>query len=542
MKRIIFTFFSLLLCLTGIHAISFTQIEINDPSEQATIKLAGGTNYLQIKALEDNTLHFNVGYYGVMLYESNVLGEQGNILSMNYDEEGKKVFSCEVEGGKTYYFMTNPILESSEILVYYGSGEQSIPISVTSNLSDGETYYISGTNLKLAFDRIVNVQHNWIEYGENSDGTYRQKEEIPAGYVNGILTTQYYYNIELSKFIREMSDAGKLNSGDKFKITLEGISDANDASVIYGEDGNYSITLVLGEMPGSLVSVNPKEGTTLYTYYPEDGEDGLLTFTFSDDLNEDASKVNATVSYGDREAGSYVTFNPDFTIEGNTVIVDLRGYRFPETVDSSRGEATNTSITVSISGLTTADGRDVITNNTSAGSDAIIVVYPMKKQEINFYSDFIPTEGSSLDGYNEIIVWLPEEVGSISFSKIQLQWLNNRGTLQTKDFMPEDVPFTYDANYSGYVSHVSLAGVSKDREVTLTVEGAMLSNGDSVEITGKFNTDPTGIDSVLGDDANAVVKLYTIDGILVKEAPVATVLTGVKKGVYIMNGKKVVVK
>lgn len=542
MKRIIFTFFSLLLCLTGIHAISFTQIEINDPSEQATIKLAGGTNYLQIKALENNTLHFNVGYYGIMLYESNVLGEQGNILSMNYDEEGKKVFSCEVEGGKTYYFMTNPILESSEILVYYGSGEQSIPISVTSNLSDGETYYISGTNLELAFDRIVNVQHNWIEYGENSDGTFSQKEEIPAGYVNGILTTQYYYNIELSKLIREMADAGKLNSGDKFKITLEGISDANDASVIYGEDGNYSITLVLGEMPGSLVSVNPKEGTTLYTYYPEDGEDGLLTFTFSDDLNEDASKVNATVSYGDTEAGSYVTFNPDFTIKGNTVIVDLRGYRFPETVDSSRGEATNTSITVSISGLTTADGRDVITNNTSAGSDAIIVVYPMKKQEINFYYDFIPTEGSSLDGYNEIIVWLPEEVGSISFSKIQLQWLNNRGTLQTKDFMPEDVPFTYDANYSGYVSHVSLAGVSRDREITLVVEDAMLSNGDSVEITGKFNSNPTGIDVVLGVDADAPVKLYSIDGVLVKEAPAASVLTGVKKGIYIMNGKKVVVK
>lgn len=503
---------------------------------------ADGINYFQITAIENNTLHFNVGYYGVMFYESNALGEQGNLLSMNYDGEGKKVFSCEVEAGKTYYFMTSPVVETSDVIIYYGSGEQSIPISVTSNLSDGETYYISGTNLELSFDRIVNVQHNWIEYGENSDGTFSQKEEIPAGYVNGILTTQYYYNIELSKLIREMADAGKLKSGDKFKITLEGISDANDASVIYGEDGNYSITLVLGEMPGSLVSVDPKEGTTLYTYYPEDGEDGQLKFTFSDDLNEDASKVSVVVSYGDTEAGSYVTFNPDFTIEGNTVIVDLRGYRFPETVDSSRGEATNTSITVSISGLTTADGRDVITNNASAGSDAIIVVYPMKKQEINFYYDFMPAEGSSLDGYDEIIVWLPEEVGSISFSKIQLQWLNNRGSIQTKNFMPEEVPFVYEAGYAGYVSHVPLAGVSRDREITLVVEDAMLSNGDSVEITGKFNSNPTGIDAVLGVDADAPVKLYSIDGVLVKEAPAASVLTGAKKGVYIMNGKKVVVK
>lgn len=539
MKRLIFTFFSLILCLTGIHAISFTPIEINDPSEKVSVTFADGINYFQITAIENNTLHFNVGYYGVMFYESNALGEQGNLLSMNYDAEGKKVFSCEVEAGKTYYFMTSPVVETSDVIIYYGSGEQSIPISVTSNLSDGETYYISGTNLELSFDRIVNVQHNWIEYGENSDGTFSQKEEIPAGYVNGILTTQYYYNIELSKLIREMADAGKLKSGDKFKITLEGISDANDDSVIYGEDGNYSITLVLGEMPGSLVSVDPEEGTTLYTYYPEEGKDGQLTFTFSDNLNEDASKVSVVVSYGDTEAGSYVTFNPDFTIEGNTVVVDLRGYRFPETVDSSRGEATNTSITVSISGLTTADGRDVITNNTSAGTDAIIVVYPMKKQEINFYYDFMPTEGSSLDGYDEIIVWLPEEVGSISFSKIQLQWLNNRGTLQTKNFMPEEVPFVYEA---GYVSHVPLAGVSRDREITLVVEDAMLSNGDSVEITGKFNSNPTGIDAVLGVDADAPVKLYSIDGVLVKEAPAASVLTGVKKGVYIMNGKKVVVK
>lgn len=542
MKRLIFTFFSLILCLTGIHAISFTPIEIDDPSEKVSVTFADGINYFQITAIENNTLHFNVGYYGVMFYESNALGEQGNLLSMNYDAEGKKVFSCEVEAGKTYYFMTSPVVETSDVIVYYGSGEQSIPISVTSNLSDGETYYISGTNLELAFDRIVNVQHNWIEYGENSDGTFSQKEEIPAGYVNGILTTQYYYNVELSKFIREMCDAGKLNSGDKFKITLEGISDANDASVIYGEDGNYSITLVLGEMPGSLVSVNPEEGTTLYTYYSKDGKDGQLTFTFSDDLNEDVSKVSVVVSYGDTEAGSYVTFNPDFTIEGNTVIVDLRGYRFPETVDSSRGGSTNTSITVSISGLTTADGRDVITNNASAGSDAIIVVYPMKKQEINFYYDFMPIEGSSLDGYDEIIIWLPNDVGSISFSKIQLQWLNNRGTLQTKDFMPEDVPFVYEAGYAGYVSHVPLAGVSRDREITLVVEDAMLSNGDSVEITGKFNSNPTGIDAVLGVDADAPVKLYSIDGVLVKEAPAASVLTGVKKGVYILNGKKVVVK
>lgn len=482
MKRLIFTLIGIVLGLTGLKAVTFTPIEINDPSESVTIKLQPGANYLQLKAIESNTIHFNVGYYGIMMFECNAMGEEGNNLSISYDTEGHKIFSSEVEEGKTYYFSTSLITEPSiDVTIYYGSGE-GMPITLTSNFSDGDTYTVSGSNLELAFDRTVNIAHNWIEYGEEADGVFKTKEEIPAAYINGTYTTQYFYSIELSKFIREMAEDGKLEVGDKFKITLEGICDANDESVIYGEDGNYSVTLIMG------------------------------------------------------------SFNPEFTINGNTVVVDIRGYRFPETVESSRDGEVQTVITMNIKGLTTADGRPIITNNASAGTSGIVVTYPLKKQEIDFIYDFLPTEGSSLADCSEIIIWLPEEVGVITFDKVLLQWLNNRGTLQTKEFKAEDVPFAYDKSYMGYVSHIPLAGVSKDREVTLIVEGGMLSNGDSIEITGKFNTNPTGIDSVLGEDANAVVKLYTIDGILVKEAPAATVLTGVKKGVYIMNGKKVVVK
>lgn len=540
MKRLIFTLISIVLGLTGVKAVSFVPINITDPSQPAEVSLTYGANYLQITAIEDNTLHFDIGYSGLILFECNAEGEEGKQLSKSIASDGY-IYSCEVEEGKTYYFSTSTILAPVVITVYYGSGG-GLPITLSANYSDGDTYTLSSSNLELTFDRTVAVDHNWIEYGENADGTFSTKEEIPAGYIHAILTTQYFYNIELSKFIREMSESGKLNVGDKFRITLEGIHDAENESVIYGDDGNYSVTLVMGEMPGELVSVDPAQGTILYTYYPENGEEGLLTFTFSDDLNTDKSKVSVSVSYGDTEAGSYGSYSPEFTIDGKTVVVDIRGYRFPESVESSRGDVAATVITVAIKGLTTADGRDIITNNSSAGTSAIVMAYTLQKQEIDFYYDFLPSEGSSLADCSEIIIWLPEEVGVITFDKVLLQWLNNRGTLQTKEFKAEDVPFAYDKSYAGYVSHIPLAGVSKDREVTLTVEGGMLSNGDSVEITGKFNTDPTGIDSVLGDDANAVVKLYTIDGILVKEAPAATVLTGVKKGVYIMNGKKVVVK
>lgn len=540
MKRLIFTLISIVLGLTGVKAVSFVPINITDPSQPAEVSLTYGANYLQITAIEDNTLHFDIGYSGLILFECNAEGEEGKQLSKSIASDGY-IYSCEVEEGKTYYFSTSTILDPVVITVYYGSGG-GLPITLSANYSDGDTYTLSSSNLELTFDRTVAVDHNWIEYGENADGTFSTKEEIPAGYINAILTTQYFYNIELSKFIREMSESGKLNVGDKFRITLEGIHDAENESVIYGDDGNYSVTLVMGEMPGELVSVDPAQGTILYTYYPENGEEGLLTFTFSDDLNTDKSKVSVSVSYGDTEAGSYGSYSPEFTIDGKTVVVDIRGYRFPESVESSRGDVAATVITVAIKGLTTTDGRDIITNNSSAGTSAIVMAYTLQKQEIDFYYDFLPSEGSSLADYSEILIWLPEQVGAITFEKVQLQWLNNRGTLQTKDFMAEDVPFTLDKNYGGYVSHISLAGVSKDREITLVVEGAMLSNGDEVEISAKFNTEVSGIESVIGDDASAVVKLYSVDGILVKEAPAGSILDGVNKGIYIINGKKVVVK
>ena len=57
----------------------------------------------------------------------------------------------------------------------------------------------------------------------------------------------------------------------------------------------------------------------------------------------------------------------------------------------------------------------------------------------------------------------------------------------------------------------------------MTVDNAYLMNGDPVTITGTFNNTGTGIDGV-------------------KEGKAGEVLGGLKKGVYITEGKKVLVK
>lgn len=68
-----------------------------------------------------------------------------------------------------------------------------------------------------------------------------------------------------------------------------------------------------------------------------------------------------------------------------------------------------------------------------------------------------------------------------------------------------------------------------------------------ISITRGFGDDPDGDEGttaikVVEPDANGLVKVYNLSGVLVKQGAKEDVLRGLAKGVYIMNGKRVIVK
>ena len=331
-------------------------------------------------------------------------------------------------------------------------------------------------------------------------------------------------------------------AGDKFTINLYDIKDAADPNNIYGEDGTYSITFELGMMPATLLSVTPADGSQIYTYYPEDGTDGFIVFTFSEPLDESKDGVTVILSWGDKEAGSYEEYHPDFTIEGATVTVDIRGIMIPAEVDSGRGMSGATKVSLSLSGLTTVDGRAVDPNYPSAGTSAILAFFDVKKQEIDFIYDFIPQDGNlSLEGYDEIVIWLSNP---IMYDGVTVTWQDVRGGEHSRTYTPEEIPFAWDDYEEGYTAHISLGTISYNtRPVTVNVDNARLMNGDAVTIYGEFNTDAgKGIEGIIASDPDRVVKAYGVDGVLVKEDKACNVLDGLDKGVYIVDGVKVFVK
>ncbi len=535
MRKILFTLMTAFLSFIGLSAqVDFKEVVLNG-DEPAVVEVKMGVNYFILTAPQTGTLGFHVGWSSAMIYTTDANGseESKTILSRSGDDNGV-IYLATVEEGQVYYFCTSLIVDPGTITIGYSMEDNSIKMS--SNYEDGALFNMNGRNLELTFDRPVAIGSTRVAYGNG------QEEDVPSSCINSIFVTEYYYTIILRDLVEYLMDGGKIEVGDKFTINLYDIKDAADPNNIYGEDGTYSITFELGMMPATLLSVTPADGSQIYTYYPEDGTDGFIVFTFSEPLDESKDGVTVILSWGDKEAGSYEEYHPDFTIEGATVTVDIRGIMIPAEVDSGRGMSGATKVSLSLSGLTTVDGRAVDPNYPSAGTSAILAFFDVKKQEIDFIYDFIPQDGNaSLEGYDEIVIWLSNP---IMYDGVTVTWQDVRGGEHSRTYIPEEIPFAWDDYEEGYTAHISLGTISYNtRPVTVNVDNARLMNGDAVTIYGEFNTDAgKGIEGIIASDPDRVVKAYGVDGVLVKEDKACNVLDGLEKGVYIIDGVKVFVK
>ena len=536
MKKVLFALLAFMFGLSGMSAQTDYHLgAINVGTEGSTtfdLKV-GNANYFYITAPATGKLEFNVGFAGAAFYltDSQWTDETKVAIGSDMTAEGR-IFKCDVNAGETYYFSTSPIFDPTTVVVSYSTGESSISLSC--NYKDGDKFDLTDPNLDLTFSQIVTIDKKLILYGEG------QQEEIADSYINDVYTNNYYYSISLSDLVSHLMDGGKIDVGDKFTIRLEGIRDKENPDKIYGDDGLFEITFELAEMPATLLSIDPADGSDINSFYPEGGDEGFIVFKFSEPLNEDKSKVRVNMAWGYKEAGSFEKYFPDFTIEGNTVTVDIRGILIPDEVDTGRGMDTSTKVTLTLTGLTTAKGGSVETNYPGMGVSSIIAIYGVKEQE-NLFFDFIPMNGcASLEGYDEILIWTNVP---ILYDGITLGWLDARGGQRSRTYTPEQAPFTWDDYYEGYIAHIPITTISlKNGPVTVDVVNARQLNGDPITISGTFNTMATGIDSVVAGNPDADVKVYTIDGRMVREGKAATATQGLEKGVYIVNGKKLLVK
>lgn len=549
MKKTLFFLFAALMSFVSMSAqeqrpVDNNMIELASVDDEATFTFNANVHAFTFQAIEDGIIEFHVGWSSVMIYSTDRAFTEATKVMLNKqaDSEGNFYF-WEVEKGKTYYFSTSVLTDPVEIKVRYGTGDPGILIEA--NYEDNSLYSVTGRDLELTVDRQVSVAKYVVIYGDDNI-----EEEIPADYIQANYAMSYYITIMLGGLTDYLMDGGKITYGDKFTIRLEGIADANDPSTIYGEDGVIQRTFPLGEKPATVTNISPASGSEMYTYYPTDGEDGVVTFTFSDPLDETAEDVTCKVVYGDMEAGSYAELTVPFAISGNTVTVDLRGITFPENVAGGRGGSSlqQTNISITIRNLKTVDGREVQTNSEGSGISAVVASYRIVKQEIQYAVFWDPDQSNTLifRENDHVTCYITQP---IHFDGVTMTYWNGSGRELSKTLTLEDNPeyltYGYDEDMGAYAIYISLNGVSfYNQGVTISLNNASLMNGDEIQVSTHYEGSRTsGIDAVVtGGDADAVVKVYAVDGTFVKEGAAGTVLQGLPKGLYIVGGKKVVVK
>lgn len=549
MKKTLFFLFAALMSFVSMSAqeqrpVDNNMIELASVDDEATFTFNANVHAFTFQAIEDGIIEFHVGWSSVMIYSTDRAFTEATKVMLNKqaDNEGNFYF-WEVEKGKTYYFSTSVLTDPVEIKVRYGTGDPGILIEA--NYEDNSLYSVTGRDLELTVDRQVSVAKYVVIYGDDNI-----EEEIPADYIQANYAMSYYITIMLGGLTDYLMDGGKITYGDKFTIRLEGIADANDPSTIYGEDGVIQRTFTLGEKPATVTNISPASGSEMYTYYPTDGEDGVVTFTFSDPLDETAEDVTCKVAYGDMEAGSYAELTVPFAISGNTVTVDLRGITFPENVAGGRGGSSlqQTNISITIRNLKTVDGREVQTNSEGSGISAVVASYRIVKQEIQYAVFWDPDQSNTLifRENDHVTCYITQP---IHFDGVTMTYWNGSGRELSKTLTLEDNPeyltYGYDEDMGAYAIYISLNGVSfYNQGVTISLNNASLMNGDEIQVSTHYEGSRTsGIDAVVtGGDADAVVKVYAVDGTFVKEGAAGTVLQGLPKGLYIVGGKKVVVK
>ena len=115
-------------------------------------------------------------------------------------------------------------------------------------------------------------------------------------------------------------------------------------------------------------------------------------------------------------------------------------------------------------------------------------------------------------------------------------WYTQTYTINEED---DAVSFVFSTG-SGSPQTVDVADITTDKYFEISTS----KDGDKYKVNDVTSTYATGIRQVIIENSECrEVKVYTLDGRLIRSAQNGTdAINGLKKGVYIVNGKKVVVK
>lgn len=354
--------------------------------------------------------------------------------------------------------------------------------------------------------------------------------------------------------------------GDGMDVVFTGIYEVDNTANLYNGDGNLTIhyllpaeqhtvsSAVIGGVNiyyagqgGSAVPNNYE----LLSYYDEKGTDGVLVLTFDGDVKSVGS-VRLNMGNLDKlaEGGYYMETLP-YRIEGNKIIVDMRGKlrtirsMFPNASDDilEAEDFDLNHVTIIVSDVVDRNGNSMASEaQGSVGSYAYVVGYRMLESNVVIDGDNI-AEGDEVNAEQLIKIWISDAEAQFDYVEVAYKTINteiepdadgnyfyNTKTLKVTDFTTEPDPA--EGQVISFVMP-AIAEAVVGQPIVVTLAGAKTSEGLPVELYITFVAGEgiaSGINNIEADKKSH--SMYNILGQRVKNT----------KGIVIVDGKKIIKK
>ena len=453
----------------------------------------------------------------------------GHTYSFTYIPTNSPANSCEIDNvtaGTTITLSSAFVMNPQVRITTFASGE-SISLEVKSVIPAVGTsnFWNNAGLLDIALNRRVTLSDVQMLVGQ-------EKYDVEILHVSSSIS------INVGTTLNELLKNGQLNAGDRFRIAISGLRDAEDSDNLYNGTGNLNLTfiapdpqyaLLSASVAGQPLTTQSLNDYSFLSYYSPEGEDGLFVLDFESAV---ASVSSVVLQMGSRDLdaqGKYYEGAVPFSVEGDKVLIDARGtlrslsILFPAVVEEEadeeaggqgHGDYDREHITLRVSNVIDANGNVFAAQQAgNVGSYSFFMNYRELMETINFDGDN-KLAGEDVFAGEQISLWLANP--DVRFESISVTYL---ALIEEDAYEPRTIyqnEYTIEPDpYEGVIIYFvmpDMPEVAPGQVVRVALHNASSPDGMPHDLGIDYKAgDPAAIQTI-HPDAVSSHRVYTLQG------------------------------
>lgn len=454
---------------------------------------------------------------------------EGHTYSFTYIPTNAPANSCEIDNvtaGSTIT-LSSPFVMNPQVRITTFSSGETISLEVKSVIPAVGTsdFWNNAGLLDIAFNRRVTLSGVEMQVGQ-------EKFDVEILHVSSSIS------LNVGTPLNELLKNGQIKPGDRFRIAISGLRDADDSNNLYNGTGNLNLTFVAPDPQYALLSASVAgqplttqslNDYTFLSYYSPDGEDGLFILDFESTV---ASVSSVVLQMGSRDLdaqGKYYEGPIPFSIDDNKVLIDARGtlrslsILFPAVVEEEadeeaagpgHGDYDREHLTIRISNVKDTNGNVFAAQQAgNVGSYSFFMNYRELMETINFDGDN-KMAGDEVFAGEPISLWLGN--ADVRFDAISVTYLAliEEDAYEPRTILQTEYSIEPDPYQGVIISFVmpAMPDVAAGQVVRVALHNASSPDGMPHDLGIDFKAgDPAAIQTIHSDAASSH-RIYTLQG------------------------------